>query len=141
MILILDIVFPRPHGKGWKTLTANDEQAFKAEIVKLILAKHTTEALQHLSNHYKVDAPRLRVGIPKQSGKNVGCYVSRTKTIHVMDSEKLGDPLIVLHEFYHHLRTQGGKHRGTERYADAFARGFINAAKTSQGFSFRVTYS
>jgi hypothetical protein len=38
------------------------------------------------------------------------------------------DPFIVLHEFYHHLRIRGGKiHRGTERNAMEFAKGFIKA--------------
>jgi hypothetical protein len=122
-------------------LKANDEQPFKVKIVKLILAKHADEALQLLSDYYNVDVPRLKVGMPKQGGRNAGCYVSRTRTIHVMDREKLEDPFVVLHEFYHHLRTQGGKHRGTERYADAFARGFIDTFKVSRSFSFRVTYS
>ncbi len=122
-------------------MTTYDEQTFKVEIVKLILAKQTDEALRQLSDYYNVDVPRLKVGMPRQGGKNVGCYVSRTKTIHLMDREKLEDPFVVLHEFYHHLRTRGGKHRGTEGYADAFARGFIDAYRSSGRFSFRVTYS
>ena len=125
-----------------QALKANDiEQLFKTKIVKLILSKHTDEALQLLSDYYSVDVPRLKVGMPKQGGRNAGCYVSRTRTIHVMNREKLEDPFVILHEFYHHLRTQGGKHRGTEKYADAFARGFIHASRASQSFSFRVTYS
>jgi Zn-dependent peptidase ImmA (M78 family) len=129
--------------KGLKqTLKINDtEQPFKVKIIKMILAKHTGQALQLLSDYYNVDVPRLKVGMPKQGGRNVGCYVSRTRTIHLMNSEKLEDPFVVLHEFYHHLRTQGGKHRGTERHANAFAQGFIDASRTSQNLSFRVTYS
>lgn len=122
-------------------LMTNDEHEFKVTIVRLIVTKRADEAIKLLSAHYNVDAPRLKVGMPKQSVRNVGCYVSRTRTIHVMNREKLEDPFVVLHEFYHHLRTQGGKHRGTERYADAFARGFIDEFRVSQSFSFRVTYS
>jgi hypothetical protein len=41
------------------------------------------------------------------------------------------EPFVVLHEFYHHLRTAlDRKHRGTEKYADEFAREFIEAYKS-----------
>jgi hypothetical protein len=33
----------------------------------------------------------------------------------------------MLHEFYHHLRTRGGEHRGTERHANNYAAWFITA--------------
>jgi hypothetical protein len=101
---------------------------FKAKIVQLILQGQTDEALNMLSNHYNVDIPRLKVGMPKGHGK-VGCYVSKTKTIHVANREKFGDPFVVLHEFYHHLRTVGGKHLGTEKNADKFAQEYIKAYK------------
>jgi len=126
--------------KGWKaTLKPNDEHTFKVKIVKLILAKSTDEAIELLSNYYNVSAPHLKVGMPRQVGKKGACYVSGTKTIHVRNRDKLEDPFIILHEFYHHLRTHGGKHRGTERHANAFAQGFVEAFQTSANYSFRVT--
>jgi len=106
------------------------EHLFKARIVQLILMKETGEALKALSQHYRVDVPNLKVGMPKKYSKKVGCYVSKTKTIHVISREKLEDPFVILHEFYHHLRTQDRKHRGTEKYADRFAKEFIEAFKT-----------
>jgi hypothetical protein len=102
---------------------------FKAKIVQLILQGQTDEALNMLSTHYSVDIPRLKVGMPKGHGGKVGCYVSKTKTIHVANREKFGDPFVILHEFYHHLRTFGGKHLGTEKNADKFAHEYIKAYK------------
>jgi hypothetical protein len=32
---------------------------------------------------------------------------------------------VLIHEFYHHLRNVGGKHRGTERHAKEFALSFL----------------
>ncbi len=104
-----------------------DEQLFKARVVQLILKKEVEEALEVLSRHYHVSVPRLKVGMPKRSGGKAGCYVSGTKTIHVASMEKLYDPFVILHEFYHHLRTQGGKHRGTEKHASKFAEEYITA--------------
>ena len=102
-----------------------DEQLFKARVVRLILAKEVEEALEALSKHHHVNVPRLRVGMPKRSRSKSGCYVSTTKTIYVASMEKLYDPFVILHEFYHHLRTQGGKHRGTEKHANKFAQEYI----------------
>jgi len=118
----------------------NNEHVFKARIVQLILTKETNEALKALSQHYSVSVPHLKVGMPKKYSKKVGCYVSKTKTIHVMNREKLEDPFVILHEFYHHLRTQDRKHRGTERHADRFAEEFIEAFQTSRRYSFHVSY-
>jgi Zn-dependent peptidase ImmA (M78 family) len=103
------------------------EYLFKAEIVRLILMKQTDEALNALSHYYGVAVPLLKVGMPKGHRGKVGCYVSKTKTIHVMNHEKLEDPFVILHEFYHHLRTQDGKHKGTEKHANKFAQEFIEA--------------
>ena len=108
--------------------------------MQLILKKESEEALEALSQHYRVGIPDLKVGMPKRSGGKVGCYVSGTKTIHVANSEKLCDPFVILHEFYHHLRMQGGKHRGTERYANRFAEEYIAAYQNAGRYSFRVSY-
>jgi len=117
-----------------------DEQMFKLRVVQLILAKKAEEALEALSQHYKVAVPRLRVGMPKRSGGKVGCYVSATKTIHVASEERLHDPFVILHEFYHHIRTQGGKHRGTEKYANRFAEDYITAYQGIRGYHFGFSY-
>jgi hypothetical protein len=102
--------------------------------------KETHEALKALSQHYNVDVPNLKVGMPKRHAKKIGCYVSKTKTIHVMNQEKLENPYVILHEFYHHLRTQDRKHRGTEKHAQRFAEEFIEAFQTFPKHSFRVSY-
>ncbi|MGB9741209.1 MAG: hypothetical protein ACP5IM_06550 [Candidatus Bathyarchaeia archaeon] len=116
-------------GKVEEAKMFSPEEQFKVRIVQLILLARVEEALEELSRHYSVDAPRLKIGMPKGHRGKVGCYVSRTKTIHVMNREKLEDPFVILHEFYHHLRTQGEKHRGTEKYANKFAEEFIEAFK------------
>src|SRR5215204_1964634 len=37
------------------------------------------------------------------------------------------NPFVVLHEFYHHIRTKGGIHRGSEKNANMYAKSFIDA--------------
>ena len=118
----------------------NRELQFKTRIVQLIFTKESDEALKALSQHYNVDVPHLKVGMPKKYSEKVGCYVSKTKTIHVMSREKLEDPFVILHEFYHHLRTQDRKHRGTEKHANRFAEEFIEAFQTFHKYSFLVSY-
>ncbi len=118
-----------------------NEQLFKARTVKLILNKDVNEALKVLSQHYGVDIPRLKVGMPKRGGGKAGCYVSKTKTIHVVSRDQLENPFVILHEFYHHLRTQGGKHRGTEKLAIKFAKEFISAFQGTRRYYFRVSYN
>ena len=117
----------------------DSERAFKAKIVQLILGKETQKAIEALSQHYGIVVPQLRVGMPKKYGKKVGCYVSNTKTIHVVNREKLEDPFVILHEFYHHIRTHGGEHLGTEKHANRFAEEFIEAYKTFGKYSFNVS--
>ena len=99
----------------------------KPLIVWLILNKRTEEALNLLSDHYQVTMPRLKVGLPKGHKKNVfGCYTSKNQTILLLNSEVIGNPFVIIHEFYHHLRTSIGKeHKGTERNANKFANDFI----------------
>lgn len=117
-----------------------NEELFKARLVQLILKREPEQALEALSQHYRVGVPGLRVGMPKRSGGKAGCYVSGTKTIHVASMEKLSDPFVILHEFYHHLRTHGGKHRGTEKHANKFAEEYIAAYQNAGKYSFRVSY-
>lgn len=105
------------------------EQQFKGLIVRLILNGKTEEALERLAKHYRVSVPKLKAGLPKgRKRKAYGCYSTRDKTIFVLNSGTLNEPFTILHEFYHHLRTApDAKHRGTERYANEFAREFIQA--------------
>jgi len=84
--------------------------------------------LEVLSEHYKVERPRLKMGLPRGERKALGCYVHREKTIYISSQEYLYDPYVLIHEFYHHLRNVGGKHRGTEKYAKEFALAFLKPA-------------
>ncbi len=110
----------------------NREIQFKASVVHLILNGNVEEALTTLADHYHVSLPRLKVGLPSRNRKKVvGCYTAKTQTIYLANSETLQNPFVVLHEFYHHLRTSiDKKHRGTEKYASDFARDFIDAYQT-----------
>ena len=105
------------------------ELLFKALIVSLILNVKVEQAIELLARRYKTTAPRIQVGIPRSHRKCVyGCYAGKNQTIYVRDSEILKDPFVILHEFYHHMRTSvDKKHRGTERYANTFAKEFIEA--------------
>jgi hypothetical protein len=110
--------------------TTDDERSetqFKAFIVHLILNGNVEEALEQLAKHYYVSLPRMKVGLPRRHRtKALGCYTAKNHTIHVLSSDVLREPFIVLHEFYHHLRTSiDKKHRGTEKYASQFAQDFI----------------
>ena len=105
------------------------EILFRTKIVYLILAKDTEKALELLSQHYKVSEPKLRVGMPKRYSKNPACYVGKSRTIHVSRREVLWSPHVILHEFYHHLRRETDEQGGIEKYADKFAKNFIEAYK------------
>ena len=100
----------------------------KAAVVQLILDHRTENALELLAENYGVDIPRLKVGLPKGHVRSAfGTYNSQTQTICVLNSEVFGNPFVILHEFYHHLRTKGVDklHRGTEKNADKFAVEFL----------------
>jgi hypothetical protein len=108
------------------------ERGFRARVVRLILSGNAEEALELLAEHYDVSVPVLRVGLPKGRKKNVlGCYTVKDTTIHVLNSDVFCNPFVILHEFYHHLRTVDKKHRGTERYANKFAHDFIQTYKSA----------
>jgi len=97
---------------------------FKAAAVLLIVNGKPEEALTLLANHYKVTTPKLKVGLPK-GHKTIayGCYTSKTETISLLNSDLITNPFIILHEFYHHLRSKNVDkiHRGTEKNANRFA--------------------
>jgi len=111
------------------------EESVKAFAVALILEGRPEEALKILSDYFKVETPRLEVGMPKRHTGRAGCYIASKVTIYVAGREHLFDPRIILHEFYHHLRTRGGKHRGTEKHANKFVREFIVAYDDREGTS------
>ncbi len=84
-------------------------------------------AIDELSDHYHVERPALRMGLPKGEKKALGCYAQRERTIYISSHDYLYDPYVVIHEFYHHLRNVSGKHRGTERHARDFALEFLRS--------------
>lgn len=106
---------------------------FKPLIVWLILNGQAEKALELLAKKYKVTAPNLKVGLPKgRKARAFGCYTPKNETISVLNSGVMGNPFVILHEFYHHLRTSiDKKHKGTEKNADKFAREFIDAYKSA----------
>ena len=119
-----------------------EQDNFKPITVWLILNGKTEEALTLLAKNYKVNVPNLKVGLPK--GHKItayGCYTAKNQTISVLNSDILANPFVIIHEFYHHLRSKGvdKMHRGTERNADKFAVEFLHeyqaAAKKAQGLT------
>ena len=106
----------------------------KAKVVYLILNKKTEEALQNLSKFYKVTPPEITVGTIKGKRRTVyAVYVQRESKIYCINSDILYNPFIVLHEFYHHIRTKGGIHRGSEKYANTYAKSFVDSYKKIVG--------
>ena len=105
------------------------DPSFKPTVVWLILNQKTEEALSLLAKAYNVTTPRLKMGLPKGHTHNIyGCYTPKDATISLLNSEMLGNPFVIIHEFYHHLRTSVDKqHKGTEKNADKFANDFITA--------------
>ena len=102
------------------------EEEMKASVVALILDSKPEEAIALLSKWYRVREPRLGVGVFEGRTKGVAAvYSQSTKKILAAKREYLFDPFVIVHEFYHHLRSTGGRHRGTEKQADKFALDFI----------------
>lgn len=100
----------------------------KAKVVQMILDKKTEEALHSLSAHYKVNPPQIVVGTIKGKRSTVyAVYVQRERKIYCINSDVFYNPFIVLHEFYHHIRTTGGIHKGSEKYANRYAKSFIDS--------------
>jgi hypothetical protein len=101
---------------------------FKVQVVALILNGKTEEALELLAKNYSVSVPDLKVGLPKgHKATAYGCYTAKNKTITVLNSDILANPFVIIHEFYHHLRSKAVDriHRGTEGNADKFAVDFL----------------
>jgi len=104
------------------------QNQFKTTIVLLVLNKQTEEALTLLAKNYGLETPLLKIGLPKGHKNNIyGCYTAKNTTISVLNSDILGNPFVILHEFYHHLRSKSvdKQHKGTEKNANKFAIDFI----------------
>lgn len=103
-------------------------------VVWLILNGKPEEALALLAKNYKVTTPKLKVGLPKgRKASAFGVYTPKNETISVLNSDALMTPFVILHEFYHHLRSRAvdKQHKGTEKNADKFATEFIKAYNAS----------
>ena len=97
-------------------------------MVATILDSNPEKALDLLCEHYRVERPKLGVGVVKGRSRGVlAVYSANRKEILAAKREYLYDPFTILHEFYHHLRQFAGAHRGTEKYADRFALDFIDS--------------
>ena len=67
---------------------------FKPLVVWLILNGKPEEALTLLAKNYKVNVPKLKVGLPKgHKMKAFGCYTSKNETISVLNSDVMSEPL------------------------------------------------
>lgn len=102
------------------------EDEMKASVVAMILDSRTEDALDLLSKWYRIERPKLGVGVVEGRTKGIAAvYSLRRKEILAAKREFLYNPFVMVHEFYHHLRSRTGHHRGTEKEADRFAIDFI----------------
>ncbi len=103
-----------------------DEERMKAMVVALILDSKPEDAMALLSRWYRVSRPRMGIGVVEGKTKGVAAvYLQSRKEILAARREYMYDPFVLIHEFYHHLRSVSGRHRGTEKQADRFALDFI----------------
>ena len=117
-----------PASSGFTSIQPDD--LIKAEIVHMILKGKTEEALRSLSKFYNTKTPKIVVGTIKGKRRSVyAVYVQKESRIYAINSDIFCNPFVVLHEFYHHIRTRGGVHRGSEKHANMYARCFIDAYK------------
>ena len=120
-------------GQVWRSRAGAElQKRMMSLVVWLILNGEAERALGLLSEQFNVRVPSIKVGLPKgRRSTALGCYSSRDRTISVLNSDALKEPFIIIHEFYHHLRTSAdARHKGTEKYADRFAKEFIEAYKS-----------
>ncbi len=107
-------------------VTPDSVQEFRARIVHLIVDGSPEHALRLLAKYYEVSEPTLRVGTVKRHRKVLACYVEKENRIYLSNSSFVTNPFVILHEFYHHLRSSNqGKSRQVEKRADLFAWSFI----------------
>ena len=111
----------------------------KVQIVRMILEKQTEKALEKLSELYHVTPPQIVVGTIKGKRRTVyALYIPKERKIYALNSDIFFNPFVVLHEYYHHIRSKLGVHRGSERNANKFAQEFIDAYKKNIETSGRV---
>jgi len=119
-----------------KKIVIDIDDLTKAQIVRMILEKQTEKALEKLSEFYHVTPPQIVVGTIKGKRRTVyALYVQNERKIYALNSEIFFNPFVVLHEYYHHIRTKLGVHRGSERNANKFAQEFVDAYKKIVGNS------
>ena len=107
------------------------DDTFKAYIVQLIIDKKTEQAIESLSQLYEIKPPQIVVGTIKGKRRTVyAVYVQRECKIYCINSDIFYNPFIIMHEFYHHLRTTAGVQRGSEKHANLYARDFIDSYNT-----------
>ena len=111
----------------------------KAQIVRMILEKQTERALEKLSEFYHVTPPQIVVGTIKGKRRTeYALYIPKERKIYALNSEIFFNPFVVLHEYYHHIRSKLGAHRGSERNANKFAQEFMDAYKKTVGMAGRA---
>ncbi|HEY6669186.1 MAG TPA: hypothetical protein VI033_08545 [Candidatus Nitrosopolaris sp.] len=104
------------------------DDLMQAKIVHMILNRKTEEALAMLSNFYHIDVPKIAVGTIKGKRRTVyAVYVRKEKKIYAINSDIFYNPFVILHEFYHHLRSKSDIHRGSEKHANMYAQVFVNS--------------
>jgi hypothetical protein len=102
--------------------------SFKALVVATILDSRPEVAIGSLCEWYHVSVPKLSVGVLEGKTKRVAAvYSVGRREILAARREYMYNPFVMIHEFYHHLRSTSGRHKGTERQADEFATEFIGA--------------
>jgi len=105
----------------------------KAKIVRMILDRKTESALEQLSEFYHLSTPKIVVGTIKRKRRTVyAVYVPAEEKIYALNSEIFYNPFVILHEYYHHIRSKLGVHRGSDRHANTFAKSFIDSYRKTQ---------
>ena len=100
----------------------------KAKIVQMILDRKTEDALEKLSKFYHVESPKIVVGTIKGKRRRAyAVYVPSQKKIYALNSDIFYNPFVILHEYYHHIRSKLGVHRGSERHANMYAKDFVDS--------------
>jgi hypothetical protein len=100
----------------------------KAKIVQMILDGKTEHALEKLSEFYHVETPQIVVGTIKKKRRTVyAVYVVQEKKIYALNSDIFYNPFVIIHEYYHHIRSKLGEHKGSERHANMYAQEFIDS--------------
>ena len=103
------------------------EETLRKIIVRNIIDGDIDTALELLSKENNVPTPKYRIGTVKGHRGAAACYIERKKTIVFSNSEIMRNPIVVLHEFYHHMISsvtlKGG---GTDKNAERFVRRFLS---------------